>query len=62
HYGRPASGRHAVQVEIDRSLYMNERLVEPHEHFAEFKALLDTIIPQLADIGRSERARPLAAE
>mgnify|MGYP001793258226 CR=1 FL=1 len=62
HYGRPASGRHAVQVEIDRSLYMNERLVEPNEHFAEFKALLDTIIPQLADIGRSERARALAAE
>lgn len=62
HYGRPASGRHAVQVEIDRSLYMNESLVQPNANFAAFKELLDTIIPQLADIGRPAQMRALAAE
>ena len=27
HYGAPASGRHAVQIEINRSLYMDERRI-----------------------------------
>ncbi|MEM6579051.1 MAG: N-formylglutamate amidohydrolase [Pseudomonadota bacterium] len=62
HYGRPASGRHAVQIEIDRSLYMNERLIKPNGNFAAFKNLLDSIIPQLADIGRPAQPQPLAAE
>ncbi|MEM9911111.1 MAG: N-formylglutamate amidohydrolase [Pseudomonadota bacterium] len=62
HYGRPTSGRHAVQIEIDRSLYMNERLVEPNENFAAFKKLLASVIPQLADIGRPAQAQRLAAE
>jgi N-formylglutamate amidohydrolase len=29
HYGQPRNGVHAVQVEINRGLYMNEALVEP---------------------------------
>lgn len=62
HYGRPANARHAIQIEIDRSLYMNERLVKPNGNFLAFKALLDEIIPQLADIGRPAQMRPLAAE
>ena len=27
HYGAPASGRHAVQIEINRALYMDERRI-----------------------------------
>ena len=37
HYGRPAEDRHVVQVEIDRSLYMNEHAVRPNNNFAAFK-------------------------
>jgi len=30
HYGRPREGLHAIQIEIARSLYMNEARIEPH--------------------------------
>jgi len=61
HYGRPGQCRHAIQVEIDRALYMNERLIRPNGNFAAFKRLLDGVIGQIAEIGRSEVV-PLAAE
>jgi N-formylglutamate deformylase len=61
HYGRPGQCRHAIQVEIDRALYMNERLIRPNGNFAAFKRLLDGVIAQIAEIGRSEVV-PLAAE
>ncbi len=32
-YGRPAEGRHVIQVEIDRALYMDEPSVTPHSGF-----------------------------
>lgn len=61
-YGRPASGMHAVQVEIDRSLYMNETQVRPNSNFAAFKALLEGIVADIIEIGRAAHTRPLAAE
>lgn len=33
HYGEPAAGRHAVQIEINRALYMEERTLERNERF-----------------------------
>jgi N-formylglutamate amidohydrolase len=33
HYGRPARGLHALQVEVNRALYMDERTLEPHEGY-----------------------------
>jgi N-formylglutamate amidohydrolase len=33
HYGRPGSGRHAVQIEVARSLYMDETRLEPNDEF-----------------------------
>ncbi|SHG36304.1 N-formylglutamate amidohydrolase [Kaistia soli DSM 19436] len=33
HYGRPAEGLHALQVEINRGLYMNERNFQPTADF-----------------------------
>lgn len=33
HYGRPVRGLHALQVEINRSLYMNEATMQPNEGF-----------------------------
>jgi len=34
HYGRPGEGVDALQIEINRSLYMNEANYEPQAHFA----------------------------
>ena len=33
-HGRPATGRHSLQVEIKRTLYMDEATLEPHAGFA----------------------------
>ncbi len=59
-YGRPAQNRHVVQVEIDRSLYMNEQLVRPNNNFKAFKALIDRVVADVTEIGQSDL--PLAAE
>lgn len=48
HYGRPQRQRHALQIEINRSLYMDEARIEPHYGFArvaaDMAALLETLI------------------
>ncbi|MBS8226281.1 N-formylglutamate amidohydrolase [Vannielia litorea] len=61
-YGRPSRGQHAVQVEIDRSLYMDEQAIAPAPQFEEVRARLTGVIAEIADIGRSGAAVPLAAE
>jgi N-formylglutamate amidohydrolase len=59
-YGRPARNRHVVQVEIDRSLYMNEQMIRPNNNFPAFKALIDRVVADVTDIGRADL--PMAAE
>ncbi|HHL21924.1 MAG TPA: N-formylglutamate amidohydrolase [Aliiroseovarius sp.] len=60
HYGVPARGRHVVQIEIDRALYMNEAALRPNNNFASLKKLLNDIIAQIVELGREQK--PLAAE
>lgn len=60
HYGRPSRRQHAVQVEIDRSIYMNEATIKPNGNFKSFKAALDGVIAELADIGRADAFRVAA--
>jgi len=60
HYGRPSRGQHVIQVEIDRALYMNERMVRPSGNFAAFQALMRGVIAEITEIGRHEVS--LAAE
>lgn len=59
-YGRPSRGQHAVQVEIDRSLYMNETLIRPNGDFEAVKAALQRVVSVVAQIGQGRL--PLAAE
>ncbi|WP_415919391.1 N-formylglutamate amidohydrolase [Tateyamaria sp. SN6-1] len=59
-YGRPSRRQHAVQVEIDRALYMNERLIRPNGDFEEMRRRLQTVIADIARIGQMRV--PLAAE
>ncbi|MEL6220421.1 MAG: N-formylglutamate amidohydrolase [Pseudomonadota bacterium] len=50
-YGQPARGIHAVQIEIDRGLYLDQRRVEPGPRFAEIAGLIAAVIPDLVQIG-----------
>lgn len=59
-YGRPSKAQHAVQIEIDRSIYMDEKSVEPNKNFGTICAVLKEVTRKISDIGRSEQA--LAAE
>jgi N-formylglutamate deformylase len=59
-YGRPARGQHAVQVEIDRSLYMNEALIRPNGDYEAVQAALRQVVAEVALIGQGRV--PLAAE
>jgi N-formylglutamate amidohydrolase len=61
HYGRPSRRCHAVQVEIDRALYMNERRIEPSADFESFRAVIAEVVGAISDIGRPEQIR-VAAE
>lgn len=59
-YGRPARNQHAVQIEIDRALYMDEDRIEPNGNFAEFRTQLRQVIRDVVQIG--EEPLRLAAE
>lgn len=60
HYGRPSKRQHALQIEIDRALYMNEQHVRPNGNFRSFQKLMAQVVCELTDIGR--KTVPLAAE
>lgn len=47
HYGNPAAGLHAVQIELNRALYMDERAYERNAGFAQVKADLAAVLPTL---------------
>ena len=59
-HGRPARHRHAIQVEIDRALYMDEDMIQPNANFQAFRGLLRQVTAQIAAIGSEPRY--LAAE
>ena len=59
-YGQPARGRHAVQVEIDRALYLDEARVRPSAQFDTVRDLLTDALMQLCAIFAP--AQRLAAE
>ena len=48
-HGRPGDGVHAVQVEIDRSLYLDARLDRPGPGLAATAALVGRLVAALAD-------------
>jgi N-formylglutamate amidohydrolase len=43
HYGRPARDVHAVQIEINRGLYLNEQVLKPTGGFAELQRDLQSL-------------------
>ncbi|MDB4208591.1 N-formylglutamate amidohydrolase [Amylibacter sp.] len=51
-YGRPSINEHAVQIEIDRGLYLNEKLVEKSDKYYDLKYKLKTVIRDIVSIGK----------
>ena len=66
HYGRPGHGIHALQIEINRGLYLNERSYEPSLGFAPLAADLARFCAEMMAVPDSlidpRAAPPLAAE
>ena len=60
HYGRPSRRQHTIQVEIDRSLYMNEPLIRPNNNFRAMQEAMARIIGRIAAYGEGQQQ--LAAE
>ena len=47
-YGAPAMGVHAIQIEVNRQLYMNEMTLERHQGFLPLKSMLDGVMQSFA--------------
>ncbi|MGB3723693.1 MAG: N-formylglutamate amidohydrolase [Pacificimonas sp.] len=63
HFGVPAMGTHAVQLEIDRSLYLNMATLTPNADFAAVSArVTDMVGDLLARLGREFGLSQIAAE
>ena len=53
HYGRPLEFVHALQIEINRALYMNEQAIEPGPGLARLAHDMERVIAALGAIDRS---------
>ena len=62
HYGRPRNALHALQIEINRALYMDEDLIEPSQKLAELREHMSQVIVALADMRLGPRPFERAAE
>jgi N-formylglutamate deformylase len=50
HYGNPSAGLHAIQLELNRSLYMDERRYDRSANFASVARDLETLADRIGDI------------
>lgn len=59
-YGRPSAGQHAIQIELDRSLYMDEQAVQKNAGYWDIRDRLRAVVQDLVHIGT--QSLPIAAE
>src|SRR6516164_7044366 len=59
HYGRPRFQRHALQIEISRALYMNERNYQRKPHFTRLVQDLAGLVSRLGRVAQEAFASPL---
>jgi len=63
HYGKPLKGLHAVQIEINRALYMNEATLQPHAGFSRMADDIRAVILHLVSMPDGELTQSrIAAE
>ena len=60
-YGRPSRQQHAIQIEIDRSIYMDEETLTPNANFNDVKQALTAVIADVCEMRRGT-SQPVAAE
>lgn len=60
-YGAPAMGVHAIQVEVNRSLYMNESTLERHTGFAQLQSLLGEVAAAFVEFAALQNKMPGSA-
>jgi N-formylglutamate amidohydrolase len=53
-HGTPAVGRHAIQIEVRRRLYLDEATVEPHEGFLQLRKHISEIAQEICAFTRRE--------
>ena len=61
-YGQPSRGMHAVQIEIDRALYLDERSIQPLPGFEAFCGVMRGVVQRIAALDLGGVALDLAAE
>ena len=54
-YGRPSQNVHVVQLEIDRSLYMDEKTITPRPDFDDFAGRMRRVIRELSRLDADEQ-------
>lgn len=52
-HGQPAAGRHSIQIEFNRGLYMDERTLQTHDGFVNLKHTVARLGNLLVDFCRS---------
>jgi N-formylglutamate deformylase len=53
-YGRPAERRHSLQIEVDRSLYMDQKTLEKSPGFDQLKDDLARLVAAMAEFVRDQ--------
>ena len=53
-YAHPARGRHSVQIEVNKALYMNEESCERSDNFETIRSDLEKLIAKSADYVRAQ--------
>ena len=62
-YGRPGKNVHVVQLEINRSLYLDEKTITPRADFDEFATKISRVIRKLSSLEAGNAREPgIAAE
>jgi N-formylglutamate deformylase len=61
-HGRPAESRHSLQLEVKRTLYMDEQTLEPHSGFLQLEADLSRLTSALASHVRERVGLPAAPD
>jgi len=58
HYGRPSEGLHALQIEINRDLYMDEERIERRPGLPLLRDRIDQLMAALAELDLAELVQP----
>lgn len=61
-YGRPATGVHVLQIEINRALYLDEKRITRTDAFDKLRASMIALVKQLTNIDRDALWMTQAAE